>query len=77
MHITTSVSRTLNILGIMLKNIALFIITLLVRWYVRVGILLTRGKHLHDRTISLRGEVWNHKTSLMPPLFVEIHVTSE
>jgi hypothetical protein len=30
----------------------------------RHNILLTHGKHLHDRTISLRGEVWAHKTSL-------------
>ena len=27
--------------------------------YVRVGILLTCEKHLHDRIISLRGEVWH------------------
>jgi hypothetical protein len=33
-----------------------------------------RGKHLHDRIISLRGEVWAHKTSLTPPLFVEVSV---
>ena len=26
--------------------------------------------HLHDRIISLRGEVWVHKTSLTPPLCV-------
>ena len=34
--------------------------------YVRVGILLTYEKHLHDRIISLRGEIWVHKTSLTP-----------
>jgi len=28
------------------------------RLYVRVGILLTCGKHLHDHITSLRGEVW-------------------
>jgi len=39
--------------------------------YARVGILLTRGKHLHDRIISLKGEVWAHKTSLAP-LFIEV-----
>jgi hypothetical protein len=32
-----------------------FIITLFVRLYVRVGILLSCGKHLHDRILSLRG----------------------
>jgi hypothetical protein len=35
---------------------------------------LIRGKHLHDRIISLRGEVWAHKTSLTPPLFIEVSV---
>ena len=37
---------------------------LIYRLYVRVGIFLTCGKHLHDRIISLRGKVWAHKTSL-------------
>jgi len=27
---------------------------------IRIGILLTSGNHLHDRTISLRGEVGGH-----------------
>ena len=31
---------------------------------MRVGILLTRGKHLHDYIISIRGEVWVHTTRL-------------
>jgi len=35
-------------------------------------ILLTRGKHLHDRIISLRGEVWVYKTSLTPSLFIKV-----
>jgi selenocysteine lyase/cysteine desulfurase len=39
--------------------------------YVRVGILLTCGKHLHDRIFSLKGEVGTHKTSLAP-LFIEV-----
>ena len=34
-----------------------FIITLFALLYVRVGILLTCGKYLHDGNISLRGEV--------------------
>ena len=34
---------------------------------MRVVILLTCGKHLHDHIISLR-EVWVHKTSLKLPL---------
>lgn len=35
---------------------------------MRIGILLTNGKHLHDDIISQRDEVWDHKTSLIPPL---------
>ena len=55
----------------MLKNIAFFIITLFTRLYVRAGILLTWGKHLHDSIISLRGDAWASKAILMPPLFNE------
>ena len=54
-----------------------FIITLFVRLYVRVGILLTCGKHLHDRIISLRGEVWSHKASLVPLFFYEVSFPSQ
>jgi len=38
-----------------------YIATLFTALYVRFGILLACGKHLHERTISLRGEVWVHK----------------
>ena len=34
-------------------------------------------KNLHDRIYSLRGEVKVHKTSLTPPLFIEVHVPSQ
>jgi hypothetical protein len=54
----------LNILCIMFKIMAFFIITLFARLYVGVAILFTRGKQLHDRVISQRGEVWANKTSL-------------
>ena len=65
----TSVSQRLNVLCIMFKSIAVFwgfffIITLFSRLYVRVGKLPTREQHLYDRIISLRGEIWAHKTSL-------------
>jgi hypothetical protein len=43
---------------------------------VKVGILLTREKHLQDRIISIRRDVWVHKTSLTPPLFIEVPVLS-
>ena len=42
------------------------------RLYVRVGISLTCGKHLHNRIICLRGLV--HKTSLILPLSIEVSV---
>jgi hypothetical protein len=41
--------------------------------YVRVGSLLTCGKHLHDSIISLRREVWTHTTSLAPSPLIEVH----
>ena len=46
------------------KDSAFLTTMLLTLLYVRVGILLTCGKHLHDHIISLRGEVWVHKTSV-------------
>ena len=51
---TTSVSRRLNISYIKFKIIVFFIIMLLAMLYVRVGILLTSRKHLHDPIISLK-----------------------
>jgi hypothetical protein len=44
---------------------------------VRVGILLTCGKHLHGRIKSLWGEAWAHKTSLVPPHFIQMPVSSQ
>jgi hypothetical protein len=41
---------------------------------VRVGILLTCGKGLHDRIISLREDVWARKTSLNLQPFVEVRL---
>ena len=48
----------------MFKIIAFFIVTLFAQLYMSVVILLTCRKHLHDCIISLRGEVWAHKTRL-------------
>ena len=64
---TTSVSRRLNVLWIMFKIISFFIIALFAQLYVRVGIILTCGKHLHDRITAVRWEVCTHKTGLTPP----------
>ena len=61
----------------MFKIISCFIITLFARLYVRVGVLLTCGKHVHDRIILLRGEVWAHKAILPPPLFYQARKVSD
>jgi len=45
--------------------------------HVRLSTLLARGNHLHIHIISLKGEVWAHKTRLPPPLFIEVHVPSQ
>ena len=60
----------------MFKIIAFFITTLLPRLYLRVGILLTCGKYVHAPIILLKEEVWAHKTSLTPPLSIEVHMSS-
>jgi hypothetical protein len=41
---------------------------------VSVDILITCGKHLQDPIISLREEVWAHKTSLTPLFFIGVPV---
>ena len=41
---------------------------------VRVGVLLTCGKHFPDRKMLLGGEAWAHKTSLKQPLFIQAPV---
>ena len=51
-----------------------FIITLFARLFVKVDILLTCEKYLYDNIISLRGEIWDHKTSLIQPHFIEVSV---
>ena len=35
------------------------------------------GKFLHDRIISLTWKDWTHKTSLTPPLFLDVSVPSQ
>jgi hypothetical protein len=36
----------------------------------------TYGKHLHDRIISPREDVWAHEASFMPPYLIEVLVPS-
>ena len=55
MHIILMSRR--NILCIMFKIVAVFMITLLAWLYVMVGILLAGEKHLHNRIISLKGDL--------------------
>jgi hypothetical protein len=45
--------------------------------FLRVSILLACRKHLYDRLNSLTGDIWAHKTSLIPPLFIEVLVPSQ
>jgi hypothetical protein len=56
--------------------IAFFIITLFTLLYVKVGILLTYWKHLHDYIISLSREVCARTTSIALPLIIEVSVLS-
>jgi hypothetical protein len=48
--------------------------TLFCRFNVRVGILITCGMHC---IVSLRGQVWVHKTSLTPTFVTEVSVPSK
>ena len=44
---------------------------------MRVDIVLTCAKHLHDHIISLKGQVGVNKTSLIPPYFILVPVPSQ
>jgi hypothetical protein len=55
----------------------IFTLTLFSRLSLRISILLTCGKHLHDHIILLRGDLWSHKTSLTPPCCIEVPVQSQ
>ena len=79
-YMTTALQR-INILCLKLINWdPMYNATMLIsKLYtcIRVGILLTCGKHLHDCTISLTVEVRGHKTSLTLLLFIEVPVSSQ
>ena len=47
------------------------------RLYVKLGILIKCGNHLHNRIISLRGEVFERKTSLAPSFLIDVPVPSQ
>jgi len=59
------------------KIIVFFIIMMFAQLYVRVGILLSCGKHWHDCIISLRGEIWSRISSLTPLIFIEVPVPNQ
>jgi hypothetical protein len=58
------------IIIIMLKIIGFFVIKLLSRLCMGVGVLYACSKNSHDHIISLRGTVWTNKTGLTPSLFL-------
>ena len=67
----TSVSQKISILCIKYRIWIQRSFNNAARQVATVDILLTRGKHLHDDTISLREESWTNKTiktSLTQPL---------
>ena len=45
--------------------------------HVRLRNLFARGNHLYIHILSLKGEIWAHKTRLPPPFFIEVHVASQ
>ena len=57
------------IIIIMLTITGFFVIKLLTRLCVGVGVLYACRKNSHDHIISLRGKVWANKTGLSPSLF--------
>ena len=63
-----------TLLCIMFKIIVFFITTLFAWLCVRVDILLTCRKRVHERIISLRAEMCAHKTSQTPPLSIEVPI---
>ena len=63
-----------NFICICFTTLAVFMTRLYAQLWVRVGITLTCGKHVQDRTITSRGKVWTHNASLILPLFIEVPV---
>ena len=63
-----------NVIQLMFRIIAFFINKFPSHLYVGIGLLITRGKHFNDRIISLKGEAWDHQTSLIPPFYIEVPV---
>jgi hypothetical protein len=75
-HIATSVSWWLNILCIMFNIIAFFTATLCIALMFEGFHFTYMWQNLHDCIISLRREVWIHKTGLTSQLYIRTHVSS-
>ena len=71
MYMAQFASQRINIICIKIKIMSVLYNDAFHPVNVRVSILLTCVKHLqlHYHIISLRGEVWAHKTTLTQPLF--------
>ena len=54
-----------NIYDSGLSSFREFLIMLIAQLYVKIDLLLTYGKHLNDRVISLDRWVWAHKTTIV------------
>ena len=60
---TFNINKKFNSDSLCAFNRVFFITTLFSRLYVSIDMLLQFGKHFHDRIISLKKEVWAHKTA--------------
>ena len=70
-YITLYCVTKIKYICIVFKIIAFFIITLFALVYLMDGILLTCEQHHFTR------DVWTHKTSVSPPLFIEVPVSGQ
>ena len=73
----TAVSRRWLYWWVIFNDTSLFVMKLFVRSCAKVGILLACGKHVHDRIISLKSQIWAHKTNLSSSLFIKVRVPSQ
>jgi hypothetical protein len=60
-----------------MNHTTIYYTTLFVWLYMRLDILLTCVMYSRDHIISLRRDIWAHKISLTPTLFIEVPVSSQ
>jgi hypothetical protein len=75
-HMTFSLTRRLKILCSIFKIRVFFITALLTQLYERVDISITRGKHLLESLSASFHKEWRLGL-IKPPLFIEVHVSSQ